>query len=257
MRLVIIGAGRGSRLKHRTDDVPKTLVEVMGRPMLDWILEAQKAAGFDERDVVFICGYKREVIQARYPKFTYVVNEDWETNNILWSLMKAEPHLRGGFVSTYADIVYTPEAAKGAVATAGDRVLVCDTDWRRRYVGRTEHPETDAEKMECEGERIVRLSRRIASDAAAGEFIGVAKMTAEGAGQTIDAFHRARADYADDPDREYREGRTFRKAYLIDLFQSMVEEGSPFVRSSTHGGYMELDTLQDLASAERWWRGEA
>ena len=37
---VIIGAGRGRRLKHLTDEIPKTLVPVLGRPMLESILEA-------------------------------------------------------------------------------------------------------------------------------------------------------------------------------------------------------------------------
>jgi bifunctional N-acetylglucosamine-1-phosphate-uridyltransferase/glucosamine-1-phosphate-acetyltransferase GlmU-like protein len=41
VRALIIGAGRGSRLGH---NIPKTLVPVMGRPMLDWILEALKKA---------------------------------------------------------------------------------------------------------------------------------------------------------------------------------------------------------------------
>ena len=40
MKAIIIGAGRGSRLRHLTDDIPKTLVPVLGRPMLDGILEA-------------------------------------------------------------------------------------------------------------------------------------------------------------------------------------------------------------------------
>jgi hypothetical protein len=34
----------------------------------------------------------------------------------------------------------------------------------------------------------------------------------------------------------------------------MLERGSAFHRVDTHGGYMEIDTQQDLASAEQWWR---
>ena len=40
MKAIIIGAGRGSRLKHLTEDIPKTLVPILGRPMLDGILDA-------------------------------------------------------------------------------------------------------------------------------------------------------------------------------------------------------------------------
>ena len=129
------------------------------------------------KDVLFICGYRAEVISERYPEFTYVENRDWENNNILLSLMTAREHLRDGFVSTYADIIYRGAVVSGLVASPHDKVLGCDTDWRRRYVGRTRHPETDAEKMRAEGSKIIELSRTIASEAAAGEFIGVTKFT--------------------------------------------------------------------------------
>jgi hypothetical protein len=49
--------------------------------------------------------------------------------------------------------------------------------------------------------------------------------------------------------------RPFAKAYLIHLFQRMIERGSAFHRVDTHGGYMELDTLQDLEYAKSWWEG--
>ena len=226
----------------------------MGRPMLEWILEALGAAGFARKDVVFICGYRAEVVQARYPELTFVHNRDWERNNILASLMCAREHLAGGFVSTYADIVYRGSAVKKAVASPHAKVLVNDTDWRRRYVSRSQHPETDAEKLRAEGERVVELSRTIASEAASGEFIGVTRFTAEGARELVEGFDAARSKWAG---QTWREGRTFERAYLIDLFQEMLEEGSAFHRVDTHGGYMEIDTREDLATAEKWWRESA
>ena len=66
MRPIVIGAGRGSRLGPETAEIPKALVPVVGRPMLEWILEALAAAGFARKDVIYICGYKAEVVRARY-----------------------------------------------------------------------------------------------------------------------------------------------------------------------------------------------
>jgi choline kinase len=147
--------------------------------------------------------------------------------------------------------VYRGSTVQKLVASPHDKVLACDTDWRRRYVDRSLHPETDAEKMRAEGDRIVELSRRIASDQASGEFIGVNKFSAEGAREMVAAFDEARARQTSGP---WREGRTFERAYLIDLFQEMTERGSTFHRVDTHGGYMEIDTREDLACAEKWWR---
>ena len=248
----MIGAGRGSRLGHNTDEIPKTLVPVMGRPMLDWILEALLSAGFTRKDVVFVCGYAEDVVRARYPEFTFVRNADWQNNNILLSLLCAREHFASGFVSTYADIVYDGEIVKQLVSSSADIALGCDTAWRRRYVARTEHPETDAEKLRAAGSRVLELSRTIDSEAADGEFIGVMKLNANGARSFTDAFDRAERLYGGGM---FREGRTFRKAYLLDLLQEMLEAGTPMARENTPGGYMEIDTGQDLAMAQGWWDG--
>ncbi|MFO0586254.1 MAG: phosphocholine cytidylyltransferase family protein [Polyangiaceae bacterium] len=250
MKAVIIGAGRGSRLRHLTNEIPKTLVPVLGRPMLDGILEALEFGGFSRKDVVFICGYRKEVIQERYPDLTYVENANWENNNILLSLLCAREHLKEGFVSTYADIVYRKEIVRDLVESPRSIALACDTDWRRRYVGRSQHPETDAEKMRAEGERVVQLSRKIASEAASGEFIGVMKLDPTGVRDFLAAFDKAESQYRG---QVFREGRTFEKAYLIDLLQQMVEDGTAMHRVDTHGGYMEIDTLEDASLAEEWW----
>ncbi len=238
------------RLGHETAAIPKTMVPVMGRPMLEWVLEALAAAGFAKRDVVFVCGYAQEVVRSRYPEFTFVENRDWPNNNILLSLLCARKELAGGFVSTYADIVYEGEVVQKLCAASDDIVLGCDTRWRRRYVTRMQHPETDAEKLRADGRRVVELSRRIESERASGEFIGVMKLTAGGAGAFLDAFDRAQARFSG---QEYREGRSFEKAYLIDLLADMLEQGSVMHREDTPGGYMEIDTLEDLGHAERWW----
>ncbi|HVU02017.1 MAG TPA: NTP transferase domain-containing protein [Polyangiaceae bacterium] len=250
MKAIIIGAGRGSRLRHETNDVPKTLVPVLGRTMLDFILEALEGGGIPRSDVVFVCGYAEDVVRERHPELTFVRNADWENNNILLSLLTAREHLVDGFVSTYADIVYEADIVKKLVASPHALTLGCDTRWRRRYVDRSQHPETDAEKLRAEGSRVVEISRKIASDAASGEFIGVMRATKTGAASFLRAFDEAKAKYAG---RTFREGRTFERAYLIDLLEEMVEAGAEMHRVDTPGGYMELDTLEDLAAAERWW----
>ncbi|WP_394842197.1 phosphocholine cytidylyltransferase family protein [Pendulispora brunnea] len=253
MRPILIGAGRGSRLAHMTEQLPKTLVPTMGRPMLDWILEALAEAGYQKRDIVFVCGYRADALRARYPEFTYVENRNWESNNILLSLLCAREYMADGFLSSYTDIIYRGSVVKKLLASPHDKVLACDTDWRRRYRDRTQHPETDGEKLRADGERILELSRTIEADAAQGEFIGVTKFSREGAQELLAAFDATEVRFQGGMDRIYREGRTFQRAYLIDLFQSMIENGSAFHRVDTHGGYMELDTLEDLSFAAKWW----
>src|SRR5689334_15530247 len=98
MKAVVIGAGRGNRMGPKTAEVPKALVSVMGRPILDFILEALEAGGFGRKDIVFIAGHGESAVRARYPDLTFVTNADWANNNILVSLLTARQHLREGFL---------------------------------------------------------------------------------------------------------------------------------------------------------------
>jgi NDP-sugar pyrophosphorylase family protein len=65
------------------------------------------------------------------------------------------------------------------------------------------------------------------------------------------AFNQAERSYGGGM---FREGRTFQKAYLIDLLSEMLEQGTDMQRADTRGGYMEIDTVQDLSMAEKWWK---
>lgn len=248
MRGIIIGAGRGRRLMPLTDDVPKCYAEIGGRRILDWCVEALEAAGV--RDIVFVGGYRIERVRADYPGFRYCHNAAWEQNNILASLFHAEGEMDGGFVSSYADILYTPSAVQRLVASPADIALLVDTDWRPRYRPRTKHPETDGEKVRLAGGRVTEINRAIPPDEAPAEFTGVAKFSPAGARTLIEHYRRARARSEGKP---FRAATVFAKAYMIDLLQQMLEDGVSMDAVETRGGYFEIDTTQDYGLAQRGW----
>lgn len=59
---VILAAGRGTRMRHLTEDRPKPMLPVHGRPVLEHILIGLRTAGV--REAVIIVGYLREVVSA-------------------------------------------------------------------------------------------------------------------------------------------------------------------------------------------------
>ncbi len=61
-RAMILAAGRGERMRPLTDVTPKPLLEVCGRPLLDWHLEKLAAAGV--REVVVNGAWLKEQIVA-------------------------------------------------------------------------------------------------------------------------------------------------------------------------------------------------
>jgi choline kinase len=248
MRVIIIGAGRGRRLMPTTADAPKCYAEVAGKRLLDWALEAFRANGLN--DFCFIGGYQIGKVQADYPEFTFRHNADWENNNILASLLHAEDLMTEPFLCCYSDILFTPEIVEKLKNSRSDLSLGVDTEWLVRYEQRTEHPPDDAEKVTVSNGRVLRVHREIPQDAAYGEYIGVAGFSQTGADRLRRAYHRVQQEFSGRP---WREAKVFEKAYLILLFQEMIESGEHFAHVDTPGGYIEVDTQQDFEYARQHW----
>ncbi len=250
-KAIIIAAGRGRRLMPTTADTPKCYAEVHGRRLLDHALAAFRGAGIT--DICFIGGYQMEKVKRDYPQFTFRENAGWEHNNILLSLMHAEDQMNDGFICCYSDILFTTAVVQRVLQHPGDIVLSVDTKWLERYQHRTLHPPDDGEKVTVSNGAVTRVHRGIAPAEAHGEYTGIAKFSAAGAAKLRAAFQCAKKRYAGKP---FREAAVFEKAYLILLFQEMIEAGVVFGHADTPGDYMEVDTQEDFELARRFWPKE-
>jgi L-glutamine-phosphate cytidylyltransferase len=245
-RAVIIAAGMGNRLLPHTADRPKCMLDVAGRAILDWQLEAMRQTGI--HDVAVIRGYQGKAI-AR-PDLQFFDNLDYERNNILGSLFCAESAFERGALISYSDILYTPAVVAAAVASDADIAIVVDTAWRDGYVGRVGHPLEEAELVRVSDGRVVDAGKGIDFDDAYGEFIGMLKVTAAGATAIRRCYHEARMHYAG---RRFQKASTFEKAYLTDLFSELSQQGVMVTPVAIKGGWMEIDVEGDLARARRTW----
>ena len=122
MRVIMIAAGRGSRLGSYTDTRPKCMVDVGGGSILDHQLAALRAHGLS--DLHIVRGYLADKLVV--PGATYHANDAWQDNNILHSLFKAESALEGPLMTTYSDIVYDADVVAAARAASHDIALVID-----------------------------------------------------------------------------------------------------------------------------------
>jgi choline kinase len=248
MRVIVIAAGRGRRLMPTTAGAPKCFAEVSGKRLIDWAVSAFQANNLN--DICFIGGYQIQKVKQDYPQFTFRENADWENNNILASLFCAEDQMNGPFICCYSDVLFTPEIVAKLANSPDDHVLGVDTEWLTRYEHRTDHPPDDAENVTVNGGTVTRVHREISEADAYGEYIGVAKFSAAGAARLREYYHRAKREYAGKP---WREASVFEKAYLILLFQQMIESGERFTHVDTPGGYIEVDTQQDFEYARQHW----
>jgi len=108
MQAVILAAGKGTRLEPLTDDKPKPLVEVNGRPLIEDVFDNLIDIGVDE--FVVVVGYKKEKIIERYEDeyegvpITYAHQR--EQKGLAHALLQAESHVDGDFVLMLGDNIF-------------------------------------------------------------------------------------------------------------------------------------------------------
>ena len=244
MKTIIVAAGMGRRLSPYTDDRPKTLVEVNGRSILQRQVDAYRAAGVDEINIVR--GYMKEKIVVEGAR-TFD-NDEFRTNNILTSLFYAEPAMAGGFLFSYSDIVFRPEVVRTVIKTEGDYALVIDRRWHEAYVGRMNHPVEEGEVARVEAGRVTLVGKKtMPPEEATGEFIGLARFSARAAEQMRERFHARKATCAGKP---YGRAPTFEVAYLTDLLNDLIGSGEVMRPAFIDGGWREIDTVEDLERAK-------
>lgn len=113
MKAVILAAGKGTRMRELTDELPKPMLKVQGKPILQHIIEG--LAGNGIRDFCIITGWKAEVIESHFQDGASLgVRIRYERQQVQDGTGKA-PELAKAFAGTdpflltYGDILVKPE----------------------------------------------------------------------------------------------------------------------------------------------------
>ena len=162
MKALIIAAGRGERFRPFTDENPKPLIPLLGRPLIERVILAVKEAGL--RDFIIVTGYLGEKIKAflgdgsKYDvRIEYVENKDWQLGNGV-SVYKARDLIEENFILLMSDHVFNPEilCKLQRYRIAQDECVLC-VDTHMRYVFDID----DATKVLVDGDRILRIGKEL------------------------------------------------------------------------------------------------
>ncbi len=163
MRCFLISGGLGTRLRPFTDALPKNLVPILGKPLLEWQVGWLGKNGIDE--IVFCIGHKADAIQRfalenlakKHKKIKFYFSIEEEMLGTGGALRKAVGEFgcgnRGMFAVTYGDIFLRnniPKIAEfhrksGFLATAMVRL--------------SDHPH-DSDIVRVEGGAVVEIIRK-------------------------------------------------------------------------------------------------
>lgn len=159
---LILAAGNGSRLATRSGELPKPLVPLYGKPLLEHVVNGAIEAGIEK--FVIVVGYRGRMIQEWYKaqpfrgaEVTFVENPDYRKDNGV-SVLCAKDLIRESFLLLMSDHIFDPASAaallheplgKHEVLLAVDRNIdaVFDLD--------------DATKVRLENDHIVEIGKNL------------------------------------------------------------------------------------------------
>ena len=243
-KALIIAAGLGSRLKKHTENLPKCMLDFGGKTLLQRQIDAYNKNNI--KDISLIRGYKKEKIN--YKGLRYFENKDYKNNNILNSIFYAEKIINGNIIISYSDILFDPMVVQRTIDSNHDISVVVDIDWRGYYVGRKDHPISEAENVifnsNNEVEKIGKINT--GNEDVHGEFIGMIKLSNRGAETFKEHFHRLKKIYWNKP---FQRAQIFQKAYLTDFIQELVDIGIKVHCVIIESGWKEIDTVEDYKKA--------
>lgn len=239
MKVIILAAGLGSRLRPHTNDRPKCMVALAGKPMLHRQLEVLRGAGLN--DITLVGGYKSECLQGGDAKV--LLNPQYDTTNMVTTLFCAREQMKDGedLLITYGDIVFEPRVLQAVLDTAGDIVLGADLQWRKLWETRMDDPLSDAETFKMmAGNKVIELGKKPKTyDDAQAQYMGIIKVSAERVA-AVKSFY-------DQLDRAaIYDGKDFSNMYMTSFIQSLIEDGWDVRAALVKNGWLEIDTKDEL-----------
>lgn len=236
MKSLILAAGLGSRLAPITNEKPKSLVPVNGKPILFQQIENLHENGIT--DIVIVSGYKADILEQavheKYPEIQIIESVDYATTNNMYSAYIARKEIgNNDFLMMNADVFYDASVITELIACKASNAIVTD-------IGT--YMEESMKVVEQNG-RIAQISKEIAKADALGSSIDVYKFSTEG-GQ---AFFSKCAEYIEDE----KERKLWSEVALNDILKEVEFKACPL-----KGRWLEIDNHEDLTAAEKLFSEE-
>ena len=233
MKALILAAGLGSRLQEYTSEVPKALVQVSGKPILGYQVEALLKN--DVRRIVIVIGHQGHKIrefftQNRYSELEveYVENQIYNDSNSSYSFWLAISKIEGeSYIHMNCDIMFSPELLQRVIHSDRDNVITLD-----RKITLTDN----MEQVILEKDKIVKM-RNYRLKGAVGKAVGLAKFAPDNVAWIVERLKQY-IEVGDKNQNFYgiiREAVNYVDFYVLDAGEDLI---------------LEVNTKDDLRRAQ-------
>ena len=237
--VVILGATQGKGFGKMTENRPKTMIPIGGKPILAKLVASFNDCGL--KQISTVRGYKKESVNL--PNIKYFDNDVYESTEEAASLYAAKSFINGNLVFSFGDILFEKFVLLNLLDSQEDFTIVVDSSWSK-------HPEkhartTDLVIADREHTREYRedniyvqsIGNEIDKSKAHGEWIGLAMFSARGAGILVETLDELAAA-----------GR-LKTMPMVGVFAELMKKGHRIKVEYVHGHWLDIDNLDDISDA--------
>lgn len=240
-KAILLSAGKGSRLLPLTAERPKCLIELSGRSLLEWQLDALAGAGIGE--VVVVTGFREELVEeviTPRPGVRTLFNPFYHVADNLGSVWLARAEFDRDVLLLNGDTLVSP-ALLARVVKAEPGPIAVTVDEKDDY-------DADDMKVLREGDRLQRIGKALEPGAYNAESIGLLAFRGEGPRLFVNQV-----------DRMMRQPDGTRRWYLRAI-DALAQAGADVRTVSIRGEeWQEVDFPEDVEQARaltaRWAKG--
>lgn len=241
MRAIILSAGQGSRLLPFTTTVPKCLVEVSGRTLLEWQLRALRAARVEL--ITVVVGFEAEKVETHLAQFCpsglrvrTLFNPLYARADNLVSCLAARGEMTSDFLLLNGDTLFEPAAVTRLLRSEVGPVSIAIAS-KSTY-------DADDMKVSCNAGRVWQVDKKLPTDQIDGEAIGLSLFRGQGPRLFVEALERI----AQEKDAHRR--------WYLSAVNHLAGQGLVSAVPVDDVGWTEIDYPADLERAEslvsRW-----
>ena len=241
-RTIFLAASRGAELKELTEDCPKVLIEINGKPLIEQSIN--NFYDHDIKDISIVRGYKKEAF--KFQNIKYFDNDDFENTSELSSLLLAKNEIVDHTIISYGDILYRKYILSRLLEENGDITIVVDAAIKDRapeYTGDfvlCSRPHTKIFSDTSAELKGMTFGKFLNNQEAQGEWIGLMKMNKIGSEVLKKTLE------------ELSTLASFNKLKLPDLMNKLLEKKVKINIMYIDGHWLDIDTYADVSRGQKF-----
>jgi choline kinase len=176
MKVIILSAGQGTRLLPLTAELPKCLLEIRGKKLIEWQIDELHKCGIDQ--ITVVTGYGSEKVEAllqqsyKRPGIKTIYNPDYAKTDNLVSCWKVRDEMNEDFILLNGDTLFEA-AVVWTLLVSPDNPLTVTINHKDNY-------DADDMKVSLAETRLLKVGKDIPPDEIHGESIGMILFRSDG-----------------------------------------------------------------------------